>query len=194
MPSIANLYLRWWAPLEEGRNRREGWGPELGEHTDGFGNKVTLWAVANPSEEPAGGDRLTTRAAGFGVVRLRKSERTIRFECWPRNVEIGAEGAAPYPGWPVQVDQLDNYARAASGWLPTLVVEDYEEPVIEVEQAESGELVYALRIQGSSFRPPVYGAGPYRVRVRGGGRELELEGLVPLPESASAELRLRLRP
>ena len=36
---------------------------ELGEHLDGFHNKVTCLAVANPSKEPNGGDKLTTRAA-----------------------------------------------------------------------------------------------------------------------------------
>lgn len=49
VPSIANLYLRWWAPFEEGKNRRPGMPPYTGQFTDGFGNKVTMWAVANPS-------------------------------------------------------------------------------------------------------------------------------------------------
>ena len=34
VPSIANLYLRWWAPLEPGKNRKEGMPEYTGEHLD----------------------------------------------------------------------------------------------------------------------------------------------------------------
>ena len=46
VPSIANLYLRWWQPLEPGKNRKPGQDPILGDHVDGFDNKVTAIAVA----------------------------------------------------------------------------------------------------------------------------------------------------
>jgi hypothetical protein len=85
VPSIANLYLRWWDPLEPGRNRTPGAPTYTGEFQDGLGNKVTCLAVANPSQERNGGSKLTTRAAGFGIVRFNKKTREITFECWPRH-------------------------------------------------------------------------------------------------------------
>ena len=54
VPSIANLYLRWWAPLEPGSNREEEAPEYTGDHLDGFANKVTNYAAANPEEKPAG--------------------------------------------------------------------------------------------------------------------------------------------
>ena len=48
VPSIANLYLRWWSPLEPGANRLQGMPDYTGRHLDGFHNKVTCWAAANP--------------------------------------------------------------------------------------------------------------------------------------------------
>ncbi|UCF14458.1 MAG: metallophosphoesterase, partial [Phycisphaerales bacterium] len=39
VPSIANLYLRWWAPLEPGKNREPGAPEHTGEFLDGLGNK-----------------------------------------------------------------------------------------------------------------------------------------------------------
>ena len=39
-------------------------------------------------------------------------------------------------------------------------------PVIQVTDAETGELVYALRIRGSSFRPKVFDAkAKYNLRI-----------------------------
>ena len=190
VPSIANLYLRWWDPLEMGANRQPGQGPELGEHVDGFGNKLTAWAVANPSSEPAGGDRLTTRAAGFGIVRLNKRTRAITLECWPRNVDLADPQARPYPGWPVEISQLDNYAREPLGHLSTITVFGVTDPVIEVQEQESGELVYALRIQGDSFTPPVFADVAHRVYVRANGEVRIMDGLRPLEEGMASGIAL----
>ncbi|MHC4647868.1 MAG: hypothetical protein ACYTBJ_20590 [Planctomycetota bacterium] len=93
----------------------------LGEFLDGLGNKVTMLAVANPSREE-NDDRLTTRAAGFGVVKFNKKTREITVECWPRNVDIGGPDAKQYPGWPQTIRQQDNYARKPVAYLPTIEV------------------------------------------------------------------------
>jgi hypothetical protein len=52
VPSIANLYLRWWDPLEPGANREDGAPAYTGDHLDGFANKVTNYAAANPMKKP----------------------------------------------------------------------------------------------------------------------------------------------
>jgi hypothetical protein len=165
VPSIANLYMRWWKPEEEGANRQPGQDPIFGDHHDTFLNKVTMLAVANPEEHPNGGDKLTTRAAGFGIVRFNKKTRKITMECWPRNVDVAKD--KPYPGWPITIDQTDNYGRKAVAHLPTLKIEGARNPVVKVIDEATGEWVYALRINGDTFQPKVFEKGTYTVDVDG---------------------------
>jgi hypothetical protein len=182
VPSIANLYLRWWAPLEPGRNREEGMPEYLGEFLDGLGNKLTMLAVANPGERE-NHDRLTTRSAGFGVVKFNKKTREITVECWPRNVDITEPGAEQYPGWPQTIRQEDNYARKATAYLPTIQVSGMTDPVVQVIDESDGEIVYTLRIKGSFCRPKVFKKGSYTVTVGqpGTDRMKTLTGMRSLP-------------
>jgi phosphodiesterase/alkaline phosphatase D-like protein len=190
VPSIANLYLRWWAPLEPGKNRQPGMPEDTGEFFDGLGNKITVWAVANPSPEE-NHDKLTTRAAGFGVVRFNKRDRTITMECWPRNVDITDPQARQYPGWPKTIRQLDNYGRRAVAYLPTLKVNALEDPVVQVVDEADGEIVYTLRIKGRQFRPKVFRKGIYTVRVGDqDGTMKEIKGLKSLPPGQHEELQV----
>jgi hypothetical protein len=164
--------------LEPGKNRQPGMPEETGEFLDGFGNKVTVWAVANPTPEE-NHDKLTTRAAGFGIVRFNKPNRTITMECWPRNVDITDANTKQYAGWPKTISQLDNYGRKAVAYLPTLHIEGMEEPVVQVIDEKDNELVYAIRINGQSFRPKVFRDGTYTVKVGEPGKNLKVINGVP---------------
>ena len=178
VPSIANLYLRWWEPLEPGQNRQPGESEILGDHYDGFHNKVTAYAVANPDTEPTDGDKLTTRAAGFGIVRFDKSARTIKMECWPRNVDVSDPNAKQYEGWPKTIHQSDNYGREAVAWLPEIRVIGAKNPVVNISAEATGRVVYTLRISGTRFRPKVFVDGLYTVEVRSeGGPTLIAKGV-----------------
>ena len=163
VPSIANLYLRWWEPMEPKGGWPAGQDPIFGNHRDTFGNPLTLYAVANPEKHPNGGDKLTTRAAGFGIVRLNKKKRTITMECWPRNVDIQKD--KPYPGWPITIQQTDNYGRKAAAHLPTLKIKGATDPVVKVIDEATGEWIYCLRIKGDTFQPKVFKKGTYTVEV-----------------------------
>ena len=192
VPSIANLYLRWWAPLEPGKNRQPGMPEYTGQHTDGFGNKLTVWAVANPSPEE-NHDKLTTRAAGFGVVRFNKPDRTITMECWPRNVDVADPQARQYPGWPKTIHQLDNYGRKAAAYLPTLKIDGMDNAVVQVIDEAQGEIVYTLRIQGREFRPKVFHDGTYTIRVGDQDkRTREIKGVTAIPPQEQKELIVKL--
>lgn len=192
VPSIANLYLRWWAPLEPGRNRRPGAPEYTGQFLDGLGNKITVHAVANPSREP-NHDKLTTRAAGFGVVRFNKKERTITLECWPRNCNVADPAARQYPGWPITISQLDNYGRKPAGFLPTLIFSGVEHPVLQVIDQADGQVVYTLRIRGARFRPMVFRPGKYTVRVGEPEKRLrEIRDVQSLPPDQTGELHIAL--
>lgn len=165
VPSIANLYLRWWSPLEPGKNRQPGAPDYTGEHFDGMGNRVTCWAAANPSSEPNGGGKLTTRAAGFGVVKFDKKAREVTFQCWPRNVDITDPATKQYPGWPKTISQADNDGRKAVAYLPTLIVTGMTDPVVQVIEESTGEILYTLRIQGTKYRAKVFAKGLYTIKA-----------------------------
>ena len=175
VPSIANLYLRWWKPLKPGKNLRPGQDPILGDHLDGFHNKVTAIAVANPSAEK-GGDKLTTRAAGFGVTRINKKTRDITFTCWPRNIDISDANSKPYPGWPFTFNQLDNYGRKAISYLPNLKINKSNQ-VLQVINEDSGDTIYTIRIKGNQFKPKVFSTGSYTIKVGEKGNEKIISGL-----------------
>ena len=120
-------------------------------HLDGFGNKVTNYAAANPEKKPAG-NLLNTRAAGFGVVRLNTKTRQITMECWPRNVDVTDPSARQYPGWPRTISQFDNYNPPSWGKLGELTF-DVDSPVVQLVDSDSGEVLYTVRVNGKSFVP-----------------------------------------
>jgi hypothetical protein len=164
VPSIANLYLRWWAPLEPGKNREPGAPQYTGEFLDGFANKITVLSVANPSPEE-NNDKLTTRAAGFGVVKFNKRTREITMECWPRNVDIADSNTRQFPGWPRTIMQQDNYGRKPVAYLPTIEVEGMTNPIVQVIDESNGEIAYTLRINGTSYTPKVFKIEKYTVKI-----------------------------
>jgi len=188
VPSIANLYLRWWKPLEPGKNRAHGVAPILGDHLDGFNNKVTAIAVANPSPEK-GGDRLTTRAAGFGITRINKKTRDVTFICWPRNIDVASKDAKPYPGWPYTFNQLDNYGRKAVAYLPSLQINKSNQ-VVQVINEKTGEIIYTLRIKGTEFRPKVFANGTYTINVGEGDARKSLKGIKSQKEAKTLKVNL----
>lgn len=151
VPSIANLYLRWWEPVEPGENREPGAPEYTGDSLDGFANKVTNYAAANPEKKPAG-NLLNTRAAGFGIVRLNTKTRDITMECWPRNVDVTDPSAKQYPGWPLTISQFDNYSPPSWGTLGEMTF-DVEDPVVQLVDASTNEVLYTVRVAGTKFTP-----------------------------------------
>lgn len=107
-PAIANVWPRRWMPAQEGQNRREGDPTWLGEFRDGFGNRITLHAVANPmvtEREPA---RLYHRAVGYTVTRCDPANGRVSLENWPywASPARPAPDNQPYPGWPVVIEPV----------------------------------------------------------------------------------------
>jgi hypothetical protein len=192
VPSIANLYLRWWAPLEPGKNREPAAPEYTGEFLDGFANKITVLAVANPSPEE-NHDKLTTRAAGFGVVKFNKTTREITLECWPRNVDITDPQTKQYSGWPRTINQQDNYGRKPVAYLPTIEVEGMTNPVVQVIDESNGEIAYTLCISGTSYTPKVFKKEKYTVKVgqQGTDKMKTLTGIEPLAAGESKTINVK---
>ncbi len=191
VPSIANLYLRWWAPLEPGKNRTPGMPEFLGEFKDGLGNKITMLAVANPSPEE-NHDKLTTRAAGFGVVRFNCKSREITVECWPRKVDVSDPNARQYPGWPITIKQEDNYGKKPAAYLPCLEITGQQNPVVQVIDEESNEIVYTIRIPGNTYRPKVFKKGLYTIKIGEKGSQKVLRHVHSIGLNERKTIRVQL--
>ncbi len=157
VPSVANLWPRRWYPPEPGADREPGAPPYTGRHVDGFGNLMTVHAVANPVRSGVEPSALYDRVPGYGIIRFDRATRDIVFEAWPRWVEPSDPGAEQFAGWPVAFNQLDNYGGEI-GYLPTLEVRGVSDPVVQLVDESSGEVIYTLRINGTTFRPPAFDA------------------------------------
>ena len=171
VPSIAAGYPRSWRPDKEGRpvrNRPAPGLPNTGDYKDGLDNRLSVFAIGNPAAKNRKG-RLATlhdKASGFGVARFNAKTGAIKMECW----RLLFDAAKPrpddqFPGWPKTIRYTDNYGRKPVAHLPSIKITGMKNPVIQVKDSK-GELVYALRIRGGSFRPPVFEASEtYEVRV-----------------------------
>jgi alkaline phosphatase D len=164
VPSISNIWPRRFYPSQKGGNHKLGTPKYTGDFKDGFGNKMTVLAIANPyksGKEPA---NLYDRSTGYGIVTFNKTERTITFANWPRFADPLA-GGKPYSGWPITVSQEDNYGRKAVAFLPEIIVEGLMNPVVQVINERNNEIEYSIRIKGNSWIPKVFEKGNYTVKV-----------------------------
>jgi len=164
-PALVNtIYGRWWHPLDEkpGPNAMpESPLPWTGDYLDGLGNKISMIAYANPSD--INDER--RRADGYGLARFNKRLGTVTFECWPRFADVKHGSSGHFPGWPITVKLVDNDGRKPAGWLPEFGFVGAENPVVQVVEEATGEVVYTVRISGSRFQAAVYAAGRYTVRI-----------------------------
>lgn len=182
-PAIANYWLRWWKPSAAGKNKAKKAPDYTGEYLDGFQNKMTVFAVANPTlPEIKEGGKLSTRAAGFGVIRYDKVGRNITFECWPRNIDIHDANSQQYKGWPVTISQMDNFNPENTFKLPTLKISE-EDQVVTISDEQTAEVVSSLRIKGSTYQPKVLQAGTYSITVGEGELQQTLQNIEALKKN-----------
>ncbi len=164
-PALVNtIYGRWWHPLDEkpGPNPVAGSPlPWTGDFKDGLGNKISVMAYANPPDIKD--ER--QRADGYGLVRFHKKTRRITCECWPRFSDAKQGDKAQFPGWPITVAMDDNDGRKPVAWLPELVFEGAANPVVQVVEEKTGEILYTVRVAGSRFQPAVFSQGSFTIKV-----------------------------
>ncbi|GHB72939.1 hypothetical protein [Persicitalea jodogahamensis] len=169
-PALVNtVYGRWWWPLDEKAGGGEPINnalPWTGDYEDGLGNKITMYAYANP--KPKNGKELAenrnARADGYGLVRFNKKTREITFECWPRFAAAALGDGEQFPGWPRRFPVTENDGRKVTGYLPTLKFTT-ENPVVQVVDEASGEILYTERVQGKEYQPRVFGEGTFTVKA-----------------------------
>ena len=167
-PALNNMWpRRWWPPLENGLNEKMAFvnKANMGNFYDGFGNRMTVRAVANPRKTGKQPAIVYDRSTGYGIVTIDNKSRILHTECWPRDIDPVSNPDGQYAGWPLAVSQEQNYGRRAIAWLPQIKVNGIENPVIEVIQEENNEMVYTLRIKGNKFKPKVFSKGAYTIRI-----------------------------
>ncbi|MEM6312770.1 MAG: alkaline phosphatase D family protein [Planctomycetota bacterium] len=108
---------------------------DLGLFEDGFGNRFSVMAVANPGDRAHVAahpnpqtHRLTQRdidlgrgtaerihgGEGFAALHIRPSENRITLECWPLGADVSQGAAAQFPDWPI-VLTLDEFDVVEAG-------------------------------------------------------------------------------
>ncbi|MDG2015221.1 MAG: metallophosphoesterase family protein, partial [Pirellulaceae bacterium] len=178
-PAIVNtIYGRWWHPEDETSGARpvpDSPLPWTGDYVDGLGNHIRMLAYANP-ENPA--DELQ-RADGFGIARFDKKNRTVTFEAWPRFASVDDGDKAQFSGWPITIPMRDNDGREPYGYLGQLKIEGLEKPVCQVQNVNTGEVVYTFRAATPTIRLPVYGPGKYDVLIGKDGPDTKVATLDP---------------
>jgi len=187
-PAIVNtIYGRWWKPEDEKPGLRPISNsplPWTGDFEDGLGNKITMHAYANPENR----QNELKRADGFGVARFNKRNRTITFECWPRFATVTDGDKAQFAGWPVTVKMADNDGREIMGWLPKLVFSKKNQ-VVQIKNLKTEEILYTVRINGTTFQPKVYSMDPHEVRLGENGPETQfLTNCNPVKDPAKAKV------
>ena len=187
-PAIVNtIYGRWWKPEDEKPGLRPISNsplPWTGDFEDGLGNKITMHAYANPENR----QNELKRADGFGVARFNKRNRTITFECWPRFAKVTDGDKAQFAGWPVTVKMADNDGREIMGWLPKLVFSKKNQ-VVQIKNLKTKEILYTVRINGTTFQPKVYSMDPHEVRLGKNGPETQfLTNCNPVKDPAKAKV------
>jgi len=192
-PAIINtIYGRWWHPLDEqpGPNPVKGSPlPWTGDFEDGLGNKISMLAYANP---PNRADE-KQRADGYGIARFNKKTREVTFECWPRFCNVDDGDKAQFPGWPITFKMEENDGRKVAGYLPELKFPDGMNPVVQVVNEQSGEVVYTIRVNGDSFQPAVYAKGSYTVNIGVDAPTSEsLKGLTATPKNKAGSRSVKL--
>ncbi|MDQ3624401.1 MAG: hypothetical protein M3463_18230 [Verrucomicrobiota bacterium] len=192
-PALVNtIYGRWWHPLDEkpGPNPVPGSPlPWTGDFKDGLGNRISLLAYANPADVKDERER----ADGYGLARFDKKTRRVTFECWPRFSDAKQGDKAQFPGWPITVGMADNDGRKPTGWLPELLFEAGANPVVQVIEEQTGEILYTIRASGGLFQPRVYAPGKYTVKI---GRDKPdgsaLTGLEAKDQAAAGQQTVRI--
>ncbi|MGC9343879.1 MAG: alkaline phosphatase D family protein [Bacteroidales bacterium] len=178
-PAITVGYQRRFMPDLLGwevKGRPDHGNPNTGLYTDVFGNPTYVYAVGNPEDEafdPNRYEMAEKRASGFGLITFDTNERTIESNAYRFLAEVPADGSPnQFPGWPVTIDQTDNYGRKIYGYLPELQFESLKNPVVRIYKQDKNELVYNLRIKGNSFKPFVFEEENYVVEYGLPGDEI----------------------
>lgn len=171
-PALVNtIYGRWWWPKDEqpgGGGAIDSSLPWVGDYEDGLGNKITMLAYANPDHLNMSAIRKDSsrenRGDGYGLVRFNKKTGDTVFECWPRFSDISRGDSEQFLGWPIRFNVTENDGRKPVSYLKSVNL-PVSHAVVELTDADTGELIYCYRATGDTFEAPVYAKGRYTLKA-----------------------------
>ncbi|GLS82447.1 alkaline phosphatase D family protein [Paraferrimonas haliotis] len=118
-PAIAAGWPRWWIPDSIGlphSNRPDHNLANTGEYLDAFGNKMYVYAVANPIAATASNRYLKAqqKGSGFGVIRFNTEEKTYQIEAYRFLANLlSNDDSNQFAGWPVTIAQQGNQVNGS---------------------------------------------------------------------------------
>ena len=160
-PAVANTFPRRWFPEVDGTNRPPGSERYMGRFQDGWGNRVTVHAVANPRKQGREPALLHDRMPGYGIVDIDPTTQVVRFTAWPRWAHPERPDARPYPGWPVSFHAQEQ-GPDPRAYGPPVSLPGIARPLLQLRDAE-GAVVYTVRSTTAVVRPWALGPGSYSV-------------------------------
>ncbi|MGM8228653.1 alkaline phosphatase D family protein [Cellvibrio sp. ARAG 10.3] len=113
-PAIAAGWPRWWRPDDLALNytSRPSHGlSQTGEYLDSFGNKIYVYAVANPEVGKSANRYIQAheKGSGFGFILFDTKAKTYTMQAFRFLVNIADNNPAnQFPGWPVVIHQEEN--------------------------------------------------------------------------------------
>ncbi len=174
-PAIAVMYLRWFLPDEVGYpvlDRPEHGYPNTGKYTDAFGNKNYVYAIGNPGkitvDKTSRYTHALIRSSGFGMVTFDQQERTIDIDAWRFKADVEHPNPVrdQFPGWPLKINQYDNFGEGADNLLPEILVNKPNQ-VIEVRKTVTNDLIRVFRMKGNSVQVRLHHPGTFSIKVAG---------------------------
>ena len=170
-PALVNaVYKRLWWPLDEppgGGDAIDSSLPWVGDYLDGFGNRITMHAYANPAVETVDNKQATeNRGDGYGIALFNKRTNQVTFEAWPRFSDPCKGDVEQFEGWPLTFDLADNDGRKVYANLPDVTLPSVD-AVVCLTNAETGEVIYSYRANEADlqFQPYVYAPGVYNLKI-----------------------------
>lgn len=200
-PAVANAYARAYYPaLKSNYYRAVPPTPEqyLGERLDGFKNKATFHAVANPNthtNSPYTTDhqpQLNQQVPGFGIIDFDTRAQTITFHSLPRSQQVADKlPGGEYPGWPLMVKVAQNDGRPATGTLARVEVSGKALAVVRVYGPDK-KLQWAQRINQQSFTVPAYASGKHRIEIGDGEGQWQSFAAEPQDDAQAEVIKVNL--
>lgn len=163
-PAVSNIWPRRWFPRQLPLDYKEGQARNFGNYFDGFGNKITVRAAANPRSTNVEPVSINERAPGYNILVFDNQKQTVEVQTWPRWVDPQTQPTQQYPGWPITLSSFDNGYPKDGYTLANLSDLPEQGAVIQVV-SENGEVINTIRHLKSNVSVKVAHKGHYLLRI-----------------------------
>ena len=188
-PALVNtIYGRWWHPLDEKAGPESGAGQSAAVDRR-FQGRPRQQDLDDGLRESAGHQGRTPARGRLRHRAFRQEERAgsrsnagRAFPMRRRRAERSSPaGRSPSP-WKTTT------AAKSAGYLPELIFEGGANPVVQVIEEATGEILYTVRVRGERFQPRVYATGKHTIKLGADKPNTQtLAALEPKPKPESGQ-------